>query len=934
MARSTGKRSKPRPTARRGVGIRPRLAAIVLLPTLAALVLLAMRVGDTITDQRELSRIESVAASLPSTYALAGAITAERDAWALGGDTAGTAAATDKAAAEWRKQLRSLDIPTSSYLPVELNNLYDDGGDLESIRGNAAEPSLATAAYEAFSSRTSSLIGLVDYLDQRATEDSLAQKARALSSLGQALTALSAQSQIVLRSFVTDRVSDDSVTMLARHDAVWTLALEDLQESASSQVRSTITPIVGSVEARTLQTDAALLRETRDPAKLRSNAATWTAANASVTSRLLEIGQAESVALQTTAESGANDARWEAIITTLAAFLLLLFTLIAAILVARSIVRPLRSLSTAALDVARRGLAERVRLIESSDTPDRHTIVEPLGVPASGELSEVADAFDEVHARAVLLAAEQAKTRTNVQHMFVNLARRSQSLVDRQLRLIDELEEREQDPKQLASLFQLDHLATRMRRNDNSLMVLADVESSRTRRTAVPIVDVLRAASSEVDQYERVDLDTVETRAITGPVTDDLIHVLAELIENATNFSPPDTRVTLRAEQSAPNAPLVIEIEDNGIGMSPHELALANAKVRTLSELDAESARMMGLFVVARLARRHGLQVELRANEGRGVTTVVLVPSEHVTLLDDEPRPPVLQVVPNDTEPIAPATPPEPKINSLRSLVPMARDAAAPTSGPEGAGTEHGSDLPMRRPAAALELTAGPPSEDPVAEPDEAPVVAAWDFGPPTPLDAPDHSSAALAGASDDPLSRPFEQIVSEPEPVPVVDRMDAPATESVEAPSPEPVTERLPQRRPQIERVAELDAIETLDGSRNLAHLEGRPANLLTQITPRRNYDPKHLAPEAAQPEAPAYDALESEWFTRRLLPTPEELAARVAADAPAADWTSPGDDGWRVAAELTSEPAELDLTADGLPMRVPGRNLMPGSAEPFSIT
>ncbi len=184
------------------------------------------------------------------------------------------------------------------------------------------------------------------------------------------------------------------------------------------------------------------------------------------------------------------------------------------------------------------------------------------------EIGQVAAAFDDVHREAVRLAAEQALLRGNVNAMFTNLSRRSQGLIQRQLSLISELESREADPDQLSSLFKLDHLATRMRRNGENLLVLAGEEPGRRWTRPVPLVDVLRAAASEVEQYERIELASVPTTEVAGRVVNDLVHLLAELLENATSFSSPQTKVKVTGH-ALPDGRVLIEIHDTGIGLSP-----------------------------------------------------------------------------------------------------------------------------------------------------------------------------------------------------------------------------------------------------------------------------------------------------------------------------------------------------------------------------
>jgi signal transduction histidine kinase len=305
--------------------------------------------------------------------------------------------------------------------------------------------------------------------------------------------------------------------------------------------------------------------------------------------------------------------------------------------VARSILRPLQTLRRSAHAIAYQQLPETVRQVQDGEVEGGSAHVEPISVPNNDEIGEVARAFDEVHTEAVRLAAQQAAMRTNVNKMFVNLSRRSQTLVERQLHLIDDLEAGEQDADQLANLFALDHLATRMRRNDENLLVLAGSEGGRQRKDPVPMLDVLRAASAEVEQYSRVRLTAQAGVELLGPAANDVIHMLAELLENATNFSPPSTLVRVRASNPELDGDAVIEVEDEGIGMSAEELEAANEELASPRGMDVSMTALMGLFVVARLAQRHGISVQLRAGRPHGVTAVVRLPAAVLLTKDFSP---------------------------------------------------------------------------------------------------------------------------------------------------------------------------------------------------------------------------------------------------------------------------------------------------------
>jgi signal transduction histidine kinase len=218
--------------------------------------------------------------------------------------------------------------------------------------------------------------------------------------------------------------------------------------------------------------------------------------------------------------------------------------------------------------------------------------------------------------------------RANMRNIFVNLSRRSQSLVERQLKLMEELEKYEEDPDQLANLFKLDHLATRMRRNNENLMVLSGGDVARRFTRPIPLTDVLRAAAAEIEQYQRVMVHTAPNAEVVGYVASDLVRLLAELLDNATAFSPPHTQVSISASIEAGDI-VQIDVVDHGIGIDPEALAVVNHRLEAAGEgADVQVFREMGLFVVGRLAARHQIVVRLDAQQGKGTRAIVLVPAE------------------------------------------------------------------------------------------------------------------------------------------------------------------------------------------------------------------------------------------------------------------------------------------------------------------
>ncbi|MBD9730180.1 nitrate- and nitrite sensing domain-containing protein [Streptomyces caniscabiei] len=328
------------------------------------------------------------------------------------------------------------------------------------------------------------------------------------------------------------------------------------------------------------------------------------------------------------AEAGqiASDAQRDAYINGAIVIVALLAAFIIAGIMARQMSRSMRQLRNAAFGIAEQRLPMLVDQLSRTDPGRVDTRVAPIPINTTDEIGEVARAFDQVHREAVRLAAEQALLRGNINAIFTNLSRRNQSLIEGQLTLITDLENNEADPDQLENLFKLDHLATRMRRNGENLLVLAGEEPGRRWDQPVPLIDVLRAASSEVEQYERIELSGVPEAEIHGRAVTDLVHLLAELLENATTFSSPQTKVRVTATR-LPDGRVMIEIHDKGIGLTAEDFADINHKLANPPTVDAAISQRMGLFVVGRLSDRHGVRVQLRpSGEQAGTTSLVMLP--------------------------------------------------------------------------------------------------------------------------------------------------------------------------------------------------------------------------------------------------------------------------------------------------------------------
>jgi signal transduction histidine kinase len=299
----------------------------------------------------------------------------------------------------------------------------------------------------------------------------------------------------------------------------------------------------------------------------------------------------------------------------------------------RKLTRDLRGLDGSVRAMADERLPRVVERLRRGDDVD--VLAESPPPPASTvrEISQIATSFAIVQKSAVTAAVDQARLRKEVSHVFLNISMRSQSLLHRQLSMLDSMERRTSEPGELADLFRLDHLTTRMRRHAEGLIILSGSTPARGWRNPVPLVDVLRAAVAEVEDYVRVDVVSESPDLIVGNAVNDVIHLFAELIENATVFSPPNTRIEVRADRVGTG--LAAEIEDRGLGLSKEELADINSRLARPAEFDLANSEQLGLFVVGRLAARHAITVTLRRSAYGGTTAILLLPFGVIVRAED-----------------------------------------------------------------------------------------------------------------------------------------------------------------------------------------------------------------------------------------------------------------------------------------------------------
>jgi signal transduction histidine kinase len=314
----------------------------------------------------------------------------------------------------------------------------------------------------------------------------------------------------------------------------------------------------------------------------------------------------------------------EAILAGGAGLLAVIVSVILLVWFGRKVTRDLTRLDGSVRGMARERLPRVVEQLRRGDDVDVLVESPPPDSSTIREINRIADAFATVQRAAVGAAVDQASMRKGVSQVFQSISMRSQSLLHRQLGMLDSMERRASDPRALADLFRLDHLTTRMRRHAEGLIILSGATPGRGWRDPVPVVDVLRAAVAEVEDYVRVDVVSESRDLVSGNAVNDVVHLIAELIENATVFSPPNTRVEVRADRVGTG--LVAEIEDRGLGLGPEDLADINRRLASPPEFNPADSEELGLFVVGQLAARHNIKVSLRPSVYGGITAILLLP--------------------------------------------------------------------------------------------------------------------------------------------------------------------------------------------------------------------------------------------------------------------------------------------------------------------
>jgi signal transduction histidine kinase len=885
--------------------VRSRLMALIAIPTISAIGLGGFIIASSLHSALVYQRVKTLAAVGQRIAVLAQALEDERDQTvayiAMNATFGGRAAVLSGSSAKAAPELTAITqtTGTTNRAAAQLRALAGQIGSSYSLQARQAAAKALTALgglpyLRALATRTqlpvlvvvqkytqviNDVLALDDQIAQPASDPTLAQTVQALRLVSAMQEAASEQRAIVVAALLEGAFGPGQLDAVQAAQSAWqdNLAAFDIAASVDQQrlfntsVDRSFVYLANSEELQAISEQAITHSLKADP----TSPADWYGAMSNIVD--IQMGSVERQ-LAAAAATRASELRGAAIVTALlvglAVVLILLTALTLTVLIGRSMVRPLRRLRAGALEVAGVQLPEAVRQLSESDGTSISLDAGPIDIDSADEIGDVARAFDQVHREALRLAANEAALRGNVNAMFRNLSRRTQSLVERLIRLIDGLEQGEQDADRLGNLFQMDHLATRMRRNSENLLVLAGHESSRHGTQPVPLVDVIRAAISEIEQYERLTPNVQSGIAVRGPAVHDVIHLIAELAENATSFSRADASVSISGHLLSSGGAL-LDITDRGVGMGSEELAHANWRLDNPPVVDVAVSRRMGLFVVGRLAARHGIRVRLRAVTGAGLTALVWLPDEVIAHdgigSPGGPGRHAEQVARSATGPATDSRPTpgdwtdarrlavEDQVAAARAprFTPLPSEGGDETLGPQqvaGAGPH---------PGRAHETPAG--LAGPVWSTDSVPAAPEWSVGPDQPA-APDWHPHSAEPAQDAHQAR----VLSAP-----------------------------------------------------VAGVPAFSGTFQAQDDSPGSADGDAIVPSAVSLEEgnslPIFEAVESDWF-RRGRRTPDRI------------WTSPADDGWR-AAEAAAVPASRGVTSAKLPKRVPQANLIPGTVAEVSV-
>ncbi|MGC9540927.1 nitrate- and nitrite sensing domain-containing protein [Streptomyces sp. UG1] len=545
-----------------------------------------------------------------------------------------TRSATDAAVSDIRKNAKDPDVRDGMDEGDEerLTAVLDAFDGINSLRGSVEDGTVtrtqALYLYNRLVDPCYALLGSLDGIDSVAMD----KQARALLNVTRARELLSREDALLSSALVVGKLTREEIRdvsdLIAQRTLTYDLSLTDLPSSERQRYErfwknASTTPLRVAEQAIVFS----------QPGKTSTvEAKSWDTAAGSVLEELSKLNDEAGARYQERVQPVAMGVIVKAAVAGVLGLLALLLSLFLSVRIGRSLIRDLRQLRLEAHEASGVRLPSVMRRLSAGEQVDVETEVPRLEYDKN-EIGEVGQALNSLQRAAVEAAVKQAELRAGVSEVFVNLARRSQVLLHKQLTLLDTMERRTEDTDELADLFRLDHLTTRMRRHAEGLVILSGAAPSRQWRKPVQLMDVVRAAVAEVEDYERIEVRRLPRVAVTGPAVADVTHLVAELLENATVFSPPHTAVQVLGERVANG--FTLEIHDRGLGMAAEALLDANLRLAETPEFELSDTDRLGLFVVSRLAQRQNVRVSLQPSPYGGTTAVVFIPDALLT--DDVP---------------------------------------------------------------------------------------------------------------------------------------------------------------------------------------------------------------------------------------------------------------------------------------------------------
>ncbi|WP_405645100.1 nitrate- and nitrite sensing domain-containing protein [Streptomyces sp. NBC_00019] len=622
VLRTTTGRLRPR-------SVRAKIVSQLMLPIVSLMALWGFAAVTTASSIGDTERAKDVNAELLTPVSrFVTALQAERTAVMRHKDAPAAYAtarkATDQAATALLDGINASSSDAAlldAGLPQRIETLEGEADRLPQLRtGAAAKPSTAYPKYTAVIERAFSVAG--GLTGDQSTD--AASDARVVLELARAREALAREQALLGAAEAAGTLTRQGYAQFVGSVATQRQLLRPAADDLKPAHQAAYEEILSGDEYAGLQAVENRVQSAGPGASaVASGLLTgWDAASAGVLKDLTAAESAAGIGATAKADPSGWDTLGASGVAVVLGLVGVLPSLLVSVLVGRGLIVELLDLRNDALEVAGRRLPQAMRRLHAGQGVDIDAEA-PLRRLVGDELAQVGTALTAVQRAALKAASERAELLSGISGVYVSLARRSQVLLHRQLDLLDGMAHRQQDPNELQDLYRVDYLATRMRRHSESLLILSGIAPGRGWRDPIPLADVLRAATADIESAGRVQMWAVPKVSVVGGSVADVIHLLAELVENATAFSPPSAKVQLRAARMRDG--VLIEVEDSGFGMNEQALADANSKIQS-EKVDLLDAKQIGLFVVNRLRERQGLRVELRASPNGGVTAAVFIP--------------------------------------------------------------------------------------------------------------------------------------------------------------------------------------------------------------------------------------------------------------------------------------------------------------------